>query len=136
MKGYITNIENRAFENTNYREVLFTTEHTQLVVMCIAPGDETGMSVHAHSDQFYRFKGGRGKVTIDDTVYDVNGELLLLVPAGARHNILNTSQVDALQLYTLYAPPFHRDGTVHATKQDAIDDPGSFDGNTSDQMTA
>jgi mannose-6-phosphate isomerase-like protein (cupin superfamily) len=119
MSGYHTNIEEDTLANTNFRKVLFTGKHTQLVIMSLKPGEEIGFEVHDDVDQFFRFEKGSGKVIIDDSEFEVHEDEVIIVPAGSRHNITNTSQNDDLKLYTLYSPPNHPDGTIHATKAEA-----------------
>ena len=116
---YIDNIEKLTLENSNFRQVLYTGKHTQLVLMSLKPGEEIGAEVHAHVDQFFRFERGEGKVVINGFEETVRDGSAVLVPAGAEHNIINTSTTDDLKLYTLYSPPNHPDGTVHVTKAEA-----------------
>ena len=116
MKGYVENIEKLSLENENFRRVLYTAKSSQLVVMSLQPGEDIGEEVH-NLDQFIRCESGEGKV---------------VVPAGARHNIINTSPDKKLKLYTLYSPPNHRDGVVHETKARAEADEEHFDGRTSE----
>lgn len=131
MKGYIANIEELTLENENFRKVLYTGKHSQLVVMSIVAGDDIGEEVHT-LDQFIRCEEGEGKAIIDGVEHPVTDGTVVIVPAGARHNIINTSTSDALKLYTLYAPPEHKDGTVHVTKEDAQTHEEHFDGVTSE----
>lgn len=119
MKGYLDNIEKKTLENENYREVLYTGPNLQLVVMSIEPGDEIGEEVHAEHDQFIRFEAGEGKVVLDGEPMDVHGDDAVVIPAGTRHNVVNVSQTEKLKLYTIYAPPEHKPGTIHPRKQDA-----------------
>jgi len=128
MKGYITHIEQATKENTDYRRVLYTAKHHQLVLMSLAPGEEIGEEVH-HLDQFFRFESGDGKVMIDGVTHDVKDGDAVIVPEGARHNVVNTGS-DALKLYTIYAPPNHKDGTVQAAKADEYEE--HFDGVTTE----
>lgn len=132
MKGFTTNIEQQTLENTQFRKVLYTGHNTQLVLMSIAPGSEIGSEVHPDNDQFFRFEGGTGRVVIDDNEYDVADGSVAIVPAGSEHNVVNTSQTEPLQLYTLYSPPHHKDGVVHATREEAEADDEEFDGVTSE----
>ncbi len=132
MNGYIANIESIALANNDFREVLYTAEHSQLVVMSLKPGEEIGEEVH-HLDQFIRCERGTGKAVLDGVAHDISDGFVVVVPAGARHNIINTSGEAALKLYTLYSPPNHKDGTVHHTKADAERDEGEhFDGKTTE----
>lgn len=118
MKGFVANIEDRTEQNRDFRRVLYTGLHMQLVLMALQPGEEIGEEVHEDRDQFFRVEKGRGEVWIDGTKTKVESDMAIVVPAGARHNIRNTGE-KPLKLYTLYAPPEHADGTVHATKADA-----------------
>lgn len=126
MKGYVKDIETAAIENPNFREVLYTGQHSQLVVMCLKPGEDIGMETHV-LDQFFRVEEGAGDVILDDVKSAIHTGFAILVPAGARHNIVNTGDI-SLKLTTLYAPPNHRDGIVHATRADAEKDDETFDG--------
>ncbi|MCX6787101.1 MAG: cupin domain-containing protein [Candidatus Kaiserbacteria bacterium] len=116
MKGYITHIEKETKENSDYRRVVYTAKNSQLVLMSIAPGEEIGAEVH-HLDQFFRFESGQGKVIIDGVEHEVADGDAVVIPEGAQHNVINTG-TDALKLYTIYSPPNHKDGTIHATKAD------------------
>lgn len=116
---YHTNIEDATKTNSNFRQVLFTGAHQQLVVMSLLPGEEIGMEVHANVDQFFRFEEGTGKVITDDGEFTVADNDVIIVPAGTNHNIINTGDV-ALKLYTIYAPANHPDGTIHKTKAEAV----------------
>jgi mannose-6-phosphate isomerase-like protein (cupin superfamily) len=118
VKGYHDDIEQLTTANDDFRRVLYTGHHLQLVLMTIQPGSEIGSEVHTDRDQFFRFEAGSGKVDIDDNTYDVADGSGVIVPAGARHNVRNTGDAP-LRLYTLYGPPEHIDGLVEATKADA-----------------
>ncbi len=118
MKGYHDDIEGQTTDNDDFRRVLYTGHHLQLVLMTIQAGDEIGAEVHKDRDQFFRFEEGRGQVDIDDNTYDVEDGSGVIVPAGARHNVRNTGDAP-LRLYTLYGPPEHVDALVEATKADA-----------------
>ena len=131
-KGYHANIEDLTKENSNFRKVLYTGKNTQLVLMSLKPGEEIGMEVHDENDQFFRFEAGEGKVIIDQTEYTVGDGHTIIVPAGAQHNVINTSSSDDLKLYTLYSPPHHQDGIVRATKAEAEADAPDFDGQTTE----
>ena len=131
MKGFVADIEELTEENSDFRRVLYTGKHLQLVLMAIQPGDEIGEEVHDDRDQFFRVEEGEGEVRIDGKVSKVEGDDAIIVPAGARHNIVNTGD-EPLRLYTLYAPPEHRDGTVHKTKADADASDEHFDGKTTE----
>jgi mannose-6-phosphate isomerase-like protein (cupin superfamily) len=121
MTGYVGSIERATLNNPFFRQVLFTGKHSQLVVMCLQPGEEIGDEVHAAVDQFFRLEEGEAKFVLDGKEEHVvgNGDAVV-VPAGTRHNVINTSSTKALRLYTIYSPPNHPDGTVHKTKADAI----------------
>lgn len=132
MKGYITNIEKASLENTLFRRVLYTAKNCQLVVMSLKPSEDIGEEVH-HLDQFIRCEAGQGKAILNGVEHVIGDGFVVVVPAGATHNIRNTSSDQPLKLYTLYAPPNHRDGVVHETKEQAEADEGEhFDGKTSE----
>ena len=118
MKGYHDDIEKQTTGNSDFRRVLYTGHHLQLVLMTLQPGEEIGAEVHEDRDQFFRFEEGTGKVDIDDNSYDVGDGSGVIVPAGARHNVRNTGG-ELLKLYTLYGPPEHKDGIVQSTKAEA-----------------
>lgn len=128
MKGYKDNIENITKQNQSYRKVLYTGKHSQLVVMSLLPLEEIGLETHEDNDQFFRFESGVGKVYIDDTVYDVRDGDAVIVPAGAKHNIVNTSDTLELKLYTIYSPAHHKDRIERITKADASSDSPEYDG--------
>lgn len=130
MHGYITNIEKRSRENENFREVLYTDKNSQLVVMSLPAGEEIGEEVH-DVDQFLRIEKGAGKAVLNDTPNEIADGSVIVVPAGTKHNLINTGP-DAMKLYTLYMPPHHKDGTIHKTKEEAkADEDDHFDGETS-----
>ena len=126
MKGFVKDIETAATENSNFRKVLYTAQHCQLVVMSLKPGEDIGMETHA-LDQVFRVEEGSGEAILDDVQSSIQPGFFVLVPAGTMHNIVNTGDI-ALKLTTLYAPPNHRDGVVHATRADAEKDDERFDG--------
>ena len=130
MKGYISHIEKDTIENNNFRKVIYTAKHSQLVLMSLNPGEEIGEEVH-NVDQFLRIEQGKGKAILDGAEYDVEDDFAIVVPAGARHNVINNTD-GQMKLYTIYSPPNHRDGVVHATKQDAMADDEHFDGKTTE----
>ena len=130
MRGCVINIEQAALENEYFRKVLYTDERVQLVVMSLKPLEEIGEEVHA-LDQFIRIESGRGKAILDDVPHDIESEYAVLVPAGTKHNIVNTGDAE-MKLYTVYAPPEHRDGVVHKTKADAMAGEEHFDGTTTE----
>lgn len=132
MRGYNDNIEKLTVDNSNFRQVLYTGKHTQLVLMSLAPGEEIGQEVHSENDQFFRFEAGQGRVVIDDNQYDVADGSAVIVPAGASHNVINTSDSESLKLYTLYSPSHHKDGIVRATKAEAEANDEEFDGVTTE----
>lgn len=118
MTGYITDIERDTLENTDYRRVLFTGTHTQLVLMTLQPGDEIGLETHEEHDQFIRVESGSGSVVLDGVKHGLGDGVAVVIPAGVEHNVINTSAQEPLRLYTLYSPPEHPDGTVHHSKRD------------------
>ena len=120
MKKYTDNIEKVTLENSNFRQVLFTGEHCQLVAMSLRPGEDIGMEVHLNVDQFFRFESGEGKVIINGEESAVTDGSAVVVTAGSEHNIVNTSADKDLKLYTIYSPPNHPDGTIHKTKAEAL----------------
>ena len=120
MSGYYAPIEKDTLENENFRKVLFTGQNMQLVLMTIQPGDDIGMETHEGHDQFFRFEAGMGKVVIDGTEYEVKDGDVAIIPSGAEHNVINVSETETLKLYTIYSPPEHADGTIHATKAEAL----------------
>lgn len=122
MTGFLLNIEERTLKNENFREVLFTGQHAQLVVMSLKVGEDIGTEVHEIVDQFIRVEAGDGKVVIDGEEKLITHGDAIVIPAGAKHNVINTSSENPMKLYTVYSPPHHKDGTVHATKQAAETD--------------
>lgn len=116
MVGYVTNIEQATLENEDYRRVLFTGPNTQLVLMTLKPGEEIGLETHEEHDQFVRVEAGSGKVRLNDDEHPLSDGVSVVIPAGTRHNVINTSSTEPLRLYTLYSPPEHPEGTVHRTK--------------------
>ena len=132
MKGFHANIEKETLENDNFRRVLYTGKHSQLVLMSLKPKEEIGMEVHPENDQFFRFEKGEGKAVIDGSEYEIKDGVTVIVPAGADHNIINASDTLDLKLYTIYSPPHHKDGVVRATKEEAEADSPEFDGTTTE----
>jgi mannose-6-phosphate isomerase-like protein (cupin superfamily) len=131
MKGYIIQIEDATLETQNYRQGLFTAKHCQLVLMNVKPGDQIGEEVH-DLDQFIRVEAGEGIIMMDGQKHSVGDGFAAVIPAGTRHNVINTSSSEDLKIYSLYCPPEHKEGTVHRTKTDAdADDHHHFDGKTS-----
>lgn len=131
MKGFVADIEELTEENSDFRRILYTGTNVQLVLMAIQPGEDIGEETHNDRDQFFRVEKGKGEVWIDGHRSKIKSDDAIIVPAGARHNIVNTGE-KLLRLYTLYAPPEHRDGTVHATKADADAADEHFDGKTTE----
>ncbi|MFA5169669.1 MAG: cupin domain-containing protein [Candidatus Paceibacterota bacterium] len=133
MKGYVTNIGKASEENSNFRKVLYTAKYSQLVVMSLLPNQDIGEEVHEVTDQFIRIESGSGKAVLDGVEHNIEAEWSVTIPAGTRHNIINTSPDKEMKLYTIYSPSHHRDGVIHATKEDAIaDTTDEFDGKTSE----
>jgi mannose-6-phosphate isomerase-like protein (cupin superfamily) len=132
MKGFNSNIEKDAVENTNYRKVLYTSKHLQLVLMSLLPNEEIGMEVHNENDQFIRFEKGVGKCIIDGNEYEVSDGFAIIVPSGAQHNVINTSDTEDLKLYTIYGPPHHLDQLIEITKTEADATEEDFDGKTTE----
>lgn len=130
-KGYKGNIEDLSENNDNFRHVLYTGEHMQLVLMSLKQGEEIGEEVHEGNDQFFRFEGGEGKVVIDDTTYEVEDGDAVIIPAGTKHNVINIGSED-LKMYTIYSPAHHKDGIVRETKEDAVTNEAEFDGETTE----
>lgn len=132
MKGFNANIEQDTLENNNFRKVLYTGKHCQLVLMSLKPNEEIGMEVHPENDQFFRFERGQGKCIIDGNEYEVEDGAVIIVPAGAQHNVINTSETEDLKLYTIYSPPHHQDGIVRVTREEAQANQVDFDGVTTE----
>lgn len=132
MKGFSANIEKKTLENKNFRKVLYTGEHCQLVLMTLKPKEEIGLETHTENDQFFRFEEGEGKCIIDGHEYKVGDGSAIIVPSGAKHNVINTSSKKELKMYTIYAPPHHKDGIVRKTKKQAEENEAEFDGETTE----
>ncbi len=132
MKGYVTNIEKDTLENENFRQVLYTGKHSQLVLMSLGPNEEIGMEVHPDNDQFFRFEKGEGKCIIDGNEYGIENGTAIVVPSGSQHNIINASETEELKLYTIYSPAHHKDGIVRKTKEEAVANEAEFDGITTE----
>lgn len=122
MTGYAINIEEKTLQNKNFREVLYTAQHSQLVVMSLLPNEEIGEEIHEIVDQFIRVEQGDGKAILNGEERLLSDGVAIVVPAGTKHNIINTSSKNKLKLYTIYSPAHHKDKTVHKTKQDALND--------------
>ena len=132
MRGYNANIEKDTLANENFRKVLYTGKHCQLVLMSLKPKEEIGLEVHEENDQFFRFESGKGEVFIDGTKYEVGNGDVIIVPTGAEHNVVNISDTENLKLYTIYSPAHHQDGVIRATKEEAEKDSPEFDGQTTE----
>jgi mannose-6-phosphate isomerase-like protein (cupin superfamily) len=131
-KGFVGNIETATEQNTYFRKVLYTAQHSQLVVMALKPKEEIGMEVHADNDQFFRVESGQGKAIIDGNEFEFSAGFAIIIPAGSQHNIINTSETEALKVYTIYSPAHHKDGAVHETKEIAAASEEEFDGKTTE----
>lgn len=131
-KGFVQNIEKATLENDNFRKVIYTAKHSQLVLMSLKTGEEIGEEVHDTLDQFFRFEKGKGKVVIEGKESVITDGFAVVIPAGTKHNIINTSQTDPLKLYTIYSPPNHADGVEFKTKEEAEASPEHFDGKLSE----
>jgi len=129
-KGFVEDIEKLAVRNKKFRQVLYTAKNCQLVLMALKPKEEIGMEIH-HLDQFFRVEEGSGVAIMDGVKKKIKAGFAVVVPAGANHNIINTGRV-SMKLYTIYAPPNHRDGVAHATREMAEADPEEFDGKTTE----
>ncbi|MFH0814836.1 MAG: cupin domain-containing protein [Candidatus Falkowbacteria bacterium] len=132
MHGFCSNIEKATLENENFRKVLYTSKHCQLVLMSLKPNEEIGMETHNENDQFFRVEKGQGKCVIDGNEYTIQDGSAIVVPVGAQHNIINVSATDDLKLYTIYSPAHHKDGIVRATKKEAATDAPEFNGQTTE----
>jgi mannose-6-phosphate isomerase-like protein (cupin superfamily) len=127
-KGYAANLEEETRKNMDFRRVLYTGKFSQLVLMCLKPKEDIGEEVHDTVDQFFRFEEGEGVVVIDATRHAVKDGSGVVVPSGAKHNVINTSTTKNLKLYTIYSPPEHMDKVVRKTKQEAIEKEEEYDG--------
>ena len=132
MKGFNIGIEKATIENDNFRKVLYTSKHSQLVLMSLLPKEEIGLETHPDNDQFFRFEAGVGEVHIDAEVYTIKDGDAVVVPAGSKHNIINTSSTLPLKMYTIYSPPHHKDGIVRAIKEEAVDVEEEYEGVTTE----
>ncbi|MEJ7622640.1 MAG: cupin domain-containing protein [Pyrinomonadaceae bacterium] len=121
MTGYISDIERKTLENSNFREVLFTGPHSQLVVMSIEPGDEIGLETHDGIDQFIRVEAGQGRPILNGEEHDLADGSAVVIPSGTEHNIVNVSESESLKLYSVYSPPEHPDGTINKDKDEALE---------------
>ena len=120
MAGYVTNIEKETLDNAKFRQVLFTSPHVQLVLMALKPGEDIGLETHDDVDQFIRVEAGHGTALLDGEEHVLEDGSAVVIPAGTKHNIINSSRTEVLKLYTIYSPPEHPDGTIHRTKADAV----------------
>jgi len=127
-KGFAANLEEETRKNTDFRRVLYTGKFSQLVLMCLRPKEDIGMETHDDVDQFFRFEEGEGEVLIDATRHIVKDGSGVIVPCGAKHNVINTSRTRNLKLYTIYSPPEHQDKVVRRTKLEATTRPEEYDG--------
>jgi len=134
MKGFKSNIENDTLKNKNFRKVLYSASHCQLVLMSLKPKEEIGLETHKKNDQFFRFEAGRGRVVIDGNKYTVKDGDAVIIPAGAKHNVINTSATEELKMYTIYSPPHHKDQIVRKTKEEAEANDEEFDGKTTEKL--
>jgi mannose-6-phosphate isomerase-like protein (cupin superfamily) len=132
LKGYSIDIEKATLENNNFRKILYTAKHSQLALMSLKPGEEIGVEIHKDGDQFFRIEEGQGKCIINGNEYKIGTGSAVIVPAGAQHNIINTSKTGSLKLYTIYSPPRHKDQIVFATKKEAEASTEKFDGVTTE----
>jgi len=132
VKGFHSNIKRDVMENVDFRKVLYTSMHMQVVLMTLKPGEDIGEEIHNANDQFFRFESGKGKCTINGNEYSVSDGDAIVVPAGAKHNVTNTGKSVELKMYTIYAPANHKDGTVRVTKAEAENFPEKFDGETTE----
>lgn len=128
MKGFKSNVEKDTLKNKNFRKVVYSGLHLQLVLMSLKPKEEIGVETHWENDQFLRFEGGKGRVIIDQTTYNVKDGDAVIVPAGAKHNVINVSASEDLKLYTIYGPSHHKDQIVRKTKEEAEAYDEEFDG--------
>lgn len=133
-KGFHIKLESETKNNSDFRRVLYTNEQIQLVLMSLKPGEEIGLETHPENDQFFRFDAGNGKVVINSNTYEVTDGDAIIVPKGAEHNVINTSETEDLKFYTLYAPAHHKDGVIRHTREEAVDPANDedFDGVTSE----
>jgi len=131
-KGYVNNIEKDTLENSNFRKVLYTSKHSQLVVMNLKPGEDIGEEIH-ELDQFIRIEKGTGKAVLDGVEHNIEDDWAIIIPEGTKHNIINTGEGE-MKLYTIYSPPEHKDGVIRSTKQEAEEQEEHFDGETSESF--
>jgi mannose-6-phosphate isomerase-like protein (cupin superfamily) len=134
MKGFKANIEKAAVENNNFRKVLYTSRHSQLVLMSLRPKEEIGEETHPDNDQFFRIESGNGKCIIDGNEYEMEAGDAVVIPAGAKHNVINSDNVAELKMYTIYSPAHHKDGITRTTKKEAETNAPEFDGVTTERF--
>lgn len=132
MKGFNAHIEKDTLDNADFRRVLYTGSHSQLVLMSLKPKEEIGLETHTENDQFFRIEKGHGMCIIDGHEYALADGSAIVVPSGAKHNVINTSETEDLKLYTVYSPAHHKDGIVRATKEEAEANEAEFDGTTTE----
>ena len=132
MEGFHINIEEETIKNNSFRKVLYTGSRSQLVLMSVRPKEDIGEEIHPDNDQFFRFEKGVGKCIIDGNAYDIKDGVAIVIPKGAKHNIINTSDTADLKMYTIYSPAHHKDGVIRATKEEAQKDSPEFDGVTTE----
>jgi mannose-6-phosphate isomerase-like protein (cupin superfamily) len=130
-KGFVVDIETDTKQNDNFRKVLYTGKNSQLVLMSLKPGEDIGEEVHKDTDQFFRVDAGSGKVIINGNETEIKNGSAIVIPQGAKHNVINTGK-ENLKLYSIYSPPHHADGTIHKTKEEAKSDKEHFDGKTTE----
>ncbi|HXK52818.1 cupin domain-containing protein [Candidatus Nomurabacteria bacterium] len=119
MNNYLDNIQKLTLENKNFRKVLFTGKHTQLVIMSLLPGEEIGLEIHPDTDQFFRIEQGQAKIIMDGQEFFAEDDYAIIITAGTEHNVINASETEVLKMYTLYSPPNHPEGTIHKNKEEA-----------------
>ena len=132
MKGLKMNIEAATMDNNNFRKVLYTSRHSQLVLMSLKPKEEIGEETHFDNDQFFRVESGNGKCVIDGNEYEISAGDAVIIPAGAKHNLINSNAVTELKMYTIYSPAHHKDGVIRISKEEAEKNAPEFDGVTTE----
>jgi len=132
MNGFNANIEEATLDNNYFRKVLYSGQHSQLVLMSLRPGEDIGSEIHADNDQFFRFEKGQGKCIIDGHEYSVQDGSAVIIPAGSEHNIINVSETEDLKLYTIYSPAHHKDQIIHKTKEEAEANDEEFNGQSTE----
>lgn len=132
MKGFKISIDKATVDNISFRSVLYTSKHCQLVLMSLKPKEDIGEETHPDNDQFFRIEAGHGKCIIDGHEYEIKDGDAVVVPAGAKHNIINMDSASDLKMYTIYSPAHHKDGIIRSTKKDAEINGVEFDGVTTE----